>query len=162
VGRELILEYLVSLEYTPPQTHGCGEITRSLGCSYPEEQQQHWSCTTRIFPSVLVLPTEEWQQDNVQSSVLTGDEGRLGNLCICLHLQGTTKTITLFTKIKAYLKTVLRTIHRLLYKIYSVHMHLRYSRTRSPRGVQMSQTYLCKNLGVEFKRRSAYHSKGGY
>ena len=26
-------------------------------CSYPEEQQQHWSCTTRIFPSLLVLPT---------------------------------------------------------------------------------------------------------
>jgi len=29
---------------------------------------------------MLVLPTEEWQLDNVQSSVVTGDEGRLGNL----------------------------------------------------------------------------------
>jgi len=38
----------------------------------------NWSCTTRIFPSLLVLPTEEWQQDNMQSSVVTGDKNRLG------------------------------------------------------------------------------------
>jgi len=27
VGRELILEYSVNLDYTPPQMHGCTEIT---------------------------------------------------------------------------------------------------------------------------------------
>jgi len=38
-----------------------GEITQWLGCSYPVEQQQHWPCTMRIFPSLLVLSTEDWQ-----------------------------------------------------------------------------------------------------
>ena len=42
---------------------------------------------------MLVLPTEEWQQVNVhcQSSVVTGDEGRLGGLDMCLCLQGEQK-----------------------------------------------------------------------
>jgi len=30
-------------------------------CSHPEEQQQCWPCTMRIFLSLLVLRTEEWQ-----------------------------------------------------------------------------------------------------
>jgi len=64
VGRGLILKYLVSLDYTPPRTRGCSEITQWLGCSNLEEQQRHWSCTMGIFPSLLVLPIEEWQQDN--------------------------------------------------------------------------------------------------
>ena len=59
VGRGLITECLVSLDYMPPQTCGCSEIIRWLSCGYPGEQQQHWSCTTTIFPSVLVRPTEE-------------------------------------------------------------------------------------------------------
>jgi len=44
----------------------------------------------RIFPSLLVLPTEEWQQVNVhcQLSVVTGDEGRLGGSDMCLCVQG--------------------------------------------------------------------------
>ena len=89
--------------------HGCGEITQWLGCSCPEEEQQHLSCTVRIFPSLLVLPTEEceimcsrqwWQETKVDwLSVVTGDEGRLVNSCMCLRLQGTMKTlITLFAK----------------------------------------------------------------
>ena len=49
-------------------------------------------------------------------SVVTGDEGRLGNSYVCLCLQGTMKT--LFAKPKAYFKTVLQTIHRLLYTAY--------------------------------------------
>jgi len=55
-----------------------------------EEQQQRWSCTMRIFPSLLVLPTEEWQQVNMhcQLSVVTGDEGRLGGSDMCLCVQG--------------------------------------------------------------------------
>ena len=55
--------------------------------------------------SLLVLPTEEWQQDNVQLSVVTGDEGKVGNSYVCLRLQGRTKA--LFTKLKAYFKMVL-------------------------------------------------------
>jgi len=55
-------------------------------------QQQHWSCTctTRIFSSLLVLPTEEWQQVNVhrQLWVVTGDDGRLGGSDVCLCLRG--------------------------------------------------------------------------
>jgi len=48
---------------------------------------------------------EEWQRGNVQSSLVTGDEGRLGNLYVCLCLQGAMKTlITMFTKLKAYFK----------------------------------------------------------
>jgi len=89
------------------------------------------------FSSLLVLPTEEWQQDNVQSSVVTGDEGRLGDSYMCLSPQGAMKmlitctcTITLFAKPKAYFKMVLLKIHRLL--IYSVHLYLRYSRRCSP------------------------------
>ena len=34
------------------------------------------------LPKSLVFPTEEWQQDNVQSLVVTGDEGRLGDSCV--------------------------------------------------------------------------------
>ena len=45
------------LLYAPPQMCGCGKMTR-LGCSNLEGKQQHWS---RIFPSLLVLPIEEWQ-----------------------------------------------------------------------------------------------------
>jgi len=57
-----------------------------------------------IFPSLLVLPTEEWQRENVKPSVVIGDKGRLGNSNVCLRLQETTKMlITLFTKLKAYL-----------------------------------------------------------
>ena len=44
-------------------------------------------------------------------SVVTGDEGRLGNLYVCLCLQGTTKTP--FAELKAYFKKVLQTIYRL-------------------------------------------------
>jgi len=48
------------------------------------------------------LPT--WQRDNVQSSVVAGDKGRLGSSYVCLRLQRTIKTLmTLFTKLKAYL-----------------------------------------------------------
>ena len=57
----------------------------------------------------------------MQSSVVTGDKGRLGNSNVCLRLQGTTKMlITLFTKLKAYLsfKMVLQMIGRLLYAIH--------------------------------------------
>jgi len=75
VGRGLILEYLASLEYTSPQTHGCDEITQSLGCSYQEVQQQHSSCTMRILQSLLVLLTEEGWRDNVQLST-HGDSGQ--------------------------------------------------------------------------------------
>jgi len=49
-------------------------------------------------------------------SVVTGDEGRLGNSYVCLCLQGTTKT--LFAKLKTYFKTVLQIIHRLLYTTF--------------------------------------------
>jgi len=44
----------------------------------------------RIFPSLLVLPTEEWQQVNVhcQLSVVTQDKGRLGGSDMCLCVQG--------------------------------------------------------------------------
>ena len=35
---------------------------------------------------------EEGQQDSMQSSVVTGDKGRLDNWYMCLRLQGTTKT----------------------------------------------------------------------
>jgi len=44
-----------------------------------------------------------YEQGNI--SVVTGDEGRLGGLDVCLHLQGETKTLTtLFAKLKAYFK----------------------------------------------------------
>ena len=59
-------------------------------------------------------------------------------------------TITLFAKPKAYFKTVLLKIHRLLYAIiYSVHLYLRYSRRCSPQSIYIRQNYLhvCKNLG---------------
>jgi len=73
-----------------------------FGCSYPEEQQQCWSCSMRIFPSLLVLPTEKWQCYNLQLSVMTGDEGRLGNSHVCLCPQSTTKAlITAFAKLRA-------------------------------------------------------------
>jgi len=57
------------------------------------------------FLSLLVLPTEEWQQDNRHCSVVTGDEGRLGGLdvCLCLHRE-TKMLITLLAKLKAYFK----------------------------------------------------------
>jgi len=46
--------------------------------------------------------------------------------------------IILFAMLKAYFKAVFQTIHKLLLDyaiIYSVHVYLRYSRRRSPRGV---------------------------
>ena len=55
-------------------------------------------------------------------SVVTGDEGRLGNLYVCLCLQGTTKT--LFAELKAYFKNVLQTIYRLLYTTYFFTAHI--------------------------------------
>jgi len=47
-------------------------MTRSIvhdgfACSYPEEQQH---CH---FPSLLLLPTEEWQWSNFTSSLAAGD-----------------------------------------------------------------------------------------
>jgi len=75
---------------TPPQTCGCGEI-RWLTCSYPdpEEQQQHWSCTMRIFPSLLVLATEEWQQDNMHCQWWPETKGDwVVWMCVCVRLQG--------------------------------------------------------------------------
>jgi len=56
-----------------PQVCGRSKITQWLGCRYTEEQQQGWSCTMRIFPSLLVLPTEEWQQVNI----ISGDKGKI-------------------------------------------------------------------------------------
>ena len=35
----------------------------------------------RMFPSLLVLPAEEWQR------VVTGDEGKTGHVTICLHIE---------------------------------------------------------------------------
>jgi len=42
----------------------------------------------RISLSLLVLHTEERQQDNVhcQLSVVTGDKGRLGALDVCVYV----------------------------------------------------------------------------
>ena len=87
-------------------------------------------------PNRLVLPTEEWQPDSMQLSVVTGDEGRLGNSYMCLHvcLQGTTKT--LLTKLKAYLGLLQMVLQRFTnyytQYIYSVDVYLRYSRRRFP------------------------------
>ena len=71
------------------------------------------------FPKSVVLFTEAWQGDNVQLSVVTGDEGRLGYLYICLHLQGKTKTQSLFAKLTS----------KQFYKIstdYSMHCMLEF------------------------------------
>jgi len=57
----------------------------------------------------------------VWSSVVSENEGRLGDSYMCLSPQGATKmliTITLFAKPKAYFKMVLIKIHRLLYAIF--------------------------------------------
>ena len=44
----------------------------------------------------------------MQLSVVTGDEGRLGDLYVCVHLQEAMETlITLFAKLKPYFTTVL-------------------------------------------------------
>ena len=68
----------------------------------------------------------------MQSSVVKGDKGRLGDLCVSMSSAGNKMA---FAKLKAYFKLVLQKIHRLLYTvIYSVHIYLRYSRRRSPRG----------------------------
>ena len=110
---------------------GCEEITRWLGCSYLEKQQQRWSCATRIFPSLLVLPIEEWQQVNVhcQLSVVTGDEARLGGSDVCLCLQGEQKHWLLCSLSYKSFKPVLQrfTDYPKLCKCNS------YSRRRSPR-----------------------------
>ena len=113
VVRGLILESSVSLDYTPTQTHGCGEITLWLGCSYPEEQQQRWSCTTRSSQvcwyflqksgSEITCSHQWWQEMKFNWVSRT-----------CLHLQG--RPITLFAKLKAYFNTVLQMFHRLLYR----------------------------------------------
>ena len=45
------------------------------------------TCSTKIFPSLLVLPTKEWQQDNMHCCNRTGNEWKLGGSEGCLHLQ---------------------------------------------------------------------------
>ena len=52
-----------------PQTCECSQNSQCFRCSYLEEQQQCWSCTT----SLLVLRTEEWQRDNLHCQ-----EGKTG------------------------------------------------------------------------------------
>ena len=58
-------------------------------CSYIEEQQQCWPITMRIFPSLLVLCTEEWQRDKLHRQWWRETKGRL-SMC-CLHLHGEMK-----------------------------------------------------------------------
>jgi len=56
-------------------------------------------------------------------------KGKLGgsDMCLCLRLQGKTKTAD-YVKLKAYFKPVQQKIHRLLYTIIDyVHMYLGYS-----------------------------------
>ena len=92
-GERLILKYLVSLNCVPHKHVDVAKSQDDLAvATYLEEQQQHWSCTMRIFPSLLVLHTEEWQQDNVhcQLSVVNGDRrqretGCFGRVCLCLQ-----------------------------------------------------------------------------
>ena len=69
LGLELILKYSAGLDHTPKHV----DALKSHHDLAVAQQQLHWSCTTRIFPSLLVIPTEEWQLDNVQLSVVTGD-----------------------------------------------------------------------------------------
>jgi len=72
VGRGLILEYSASLNYTPPK---CVNVVNHT-MTWLKEQQQH----------------------NVQSSVVTGDEGSVSTS------SGVNENlITLFVKLKAYL-----------------------------------------------------------
>ena len=52
-----------------------------------------------MFPSLLVLPAEEWQQ------VVTGDEGKTGHVTTCLHIEmkHQDRPITVLDKLTAFL-----------------------------------------------------------
>ena len=128
--------FMASIDCMPPQTHRCSKITWWLGCSYPEDQQQHWSCTTRTFPSLLVLPTEEWQRDNVhcQASVMTGDKGRLGGLDTCLCPQGKQKRWLLCSLSYKLQSSFTKDSQTTLAIIHSVQVYW-YSGRHSPWGV---------------------------
>ena len=137
VGRRLKLKYLVGLDYTFPQMCRCRKIIQSLGCSYPEEQQQYWSCTMRISQVCQYFP----QKSNSEiTCIVSGDrkwrETRWFNCVSISSCQGEMEMlVTLFAKLKAYFKPVLQ-IHILLYATtYSVHVYLRYSRRCSIRAV---------------------------
>jgi len=65
---------------------GCSEIT----CSYPEEQQQHWSCTTRISQVCWYFP----QKSGSEITCTVSDDRRrretkrdwMVQMCLHLHL----------------------------------------------------------------------------
>ena len=64
------------LVLTSPQMRGRGDIENDFAVhSYPEEQQQCWSCATRQFPSLLVL---DWQWDNMHRHWRLETKGRTG------------------------------------------------------------------------------------
>ena len=57
----LILKYLVSLDDMPPQTHGCGDDWAVA----IQRKSSNVGDVPQNFPSLLVLPTKEWQRDNM-------------------------------------------------------------------------------------------------
>ena len=69
--------------------------SRRLRCSCPQEQQHCRSCTTGNFQSLLVLPAQEWQRDDLyrqwwQETIWSWWERTRGSVCV--HLQRETKT----------------------------------------------------------------------
>ena len=105
--RGLILKYLVSPDYTPPQKHGCGKITRWLGTA-ATLVMYHES-----FPSLLYFLQKSGSEI---MCIISGDRRRreTGWFRLVSTSSGETKMlITLLAKLKA--QTCFYKIHRLLY-----------------------------------------------
>ena len=81
-GGGVILEYSASLNYTC----GCSESHDDLAVAIWRNSSNIGHVPRESSKSAGTVPTEVWQRDNVQLSVVTGDEGRLGNSYMCLHL----------------------------------------------------------------------------
>lgn len=71
-------------------SHFCSQNCKHVG-AYTQifSKSQLYTPPTRG----CILPTEEWQRYSVQSSVVTGVKGKLGDSCVCLRLQGATKML---------------------------------------------------------------------
>jgi len=86
----------------PPQTCEYGESHDDLAVAIQRNSSNIVPAPQESSKSAGTLPSEALQRDNMQSSAVTGDKGRLGNLYMCPHLHGTMKTlITLSAKLKA-------------------------------------------------------------
>ena len=102
------------------------KIQDDFAVSYPEKRHDCWPRATRNIQSLLVLPVEEWQQDDLRWSDVEGREPVVPYINV--HFQKKTKNT--LPSLKMVLVSVKNLVHDFLVD-FPVFLHLTYKGTAS-------------------------------